>query len=161
MDALSQVPLTLATKKAGLGAGTTTTFSFTANPLEYAIKGKFYSKATQTNAATPTTDAVTGAAFVALTAGYGSVYVFGYDAAGNIKVMQGKVEALDSQGNFVYAPQFPLIPDSICPFGYLVAKGGATLSGSWTFGASNLSGVSGMTYAFQDVLTLPDRPQVS
>jgi hypothetical protein len=40
-------------------------------------------------------------------------------------------------------------------------KAGSTLSGTWTFGTNNLSGVTGMTYTFVSVSTLPDRPQVS
>lgn len=160
MDALKVVPLTLCANKAGLVAGTTTTYSITANPLQYAIRGKFYSKATVTNGATPTTDAITGAAFVGIPVNAGSIFVFGYDASGNLKVTQGQVAALDVAGNFLYSPQIPMVQDTVCPFGYLVVKVGST-GALWTFGTSNLSGATGVTYAFQDLLTLPDRPQIS
>jgi hypothetical protein len=159
-DTLTQVPLTLTTSYAGLAAGTTTTYT-TANAVNYAIGGIAYTKAAATNAATPTTDATTGAAFLPVTANQGSVFVFGYDAAGNLKVSQGQVQALDAQGNFNLSPQFPSIPDNVAPFGYLVLKAGATLSGSWTFGSSNLSSVTGATYSFKNLMTMPARPVVS
>lgn len=164
MDQLLQVPLSLCTSKAALAAGTTTTFSTTGATL-YSIKGKAYSTAAGTNAATPTTDLNTGAAFVGVPANYGSVFVFCYDgqstAANAIKVVQGSIEALDVSGAFKKAPIFPAIPDSVCPFAYLVVKVGSTGS-TWTFGSSNLAGPpTGVTLAFQDVMTLPARPQVS
>lgn len=160
MDTLQQTPLTVFLGKATLAAGTTTTYS-TTGTKDYLIEGKAYSKAAVTNGATPTTDANTALAFVGLTANQGSVFVFGYDASGTIKVAQGTVQALDSAGLFIVAPQFPVIPETICPFGYLVFKGGSTLSGTWTFGTSNLSSVTGATYTFVDIGTLPDRPQIS
>ena len=81
MDQLLQAPLTMTVVKAGLTAGTTTTYSTTANPVLYCIRGKAYTKATVTNGATPTTDANSGLAFKAQAIGTGSVYVFGYDSA--------------------------------------------------------------------------------
>jgi hypothetical protein len=161
MDNLSLGPLTQALNKAGFAAGTTTTYSITANPLIFSIKGKEYTKATVTNGATPTTDFNTGLAFLPLVANQGSVFVFAYDSAGNVRAMQGQIQALDVAGNFILAPQFPAIPDGVCPFGYLVVRGASNLVGTWTLGANNLSGVTGMTYAFVDLNTLPDRPQVS
>lgn len=160
MDQLSQVPLTMCTMKAALAAGTTTTYSTTGTTL-FCIKGKAYSKAAVTNGATPTTDFTTGVAFVPFQANEGTVVVFGYDKDGTVRCSQGSVEALDASGNFINAPQLPAIKDTVCPFGYLVLKGGSTLSGDFTFGTSNLSSVTGMTYTFVDVMTLPDRPQVA
>lgn len=166
MDALQMIPLTMCTMKATLAAGTTSTYSTTGTTL-FCIKGKAYSKAAVTNGATPTTDATTGSAFTAIPAGSGSVFVFGYDSGGNIKVSQGSVEVLDGSttsgatAKFVRAPQFPAIPDTICPFGYatvLVGSAGA----AWTFGTSNLTGPPASTgINFVDVMTLPDRPQVA
>ena len=160
MDALQQTPLSLCTVKAGLAAGTTTTYSTTGATV-YAIKGKAYSKAAATNAATPTTDHTTGTAFVPVAANQGSVFVFSYDASGSVRVSQGQVRSLDDAGNFIHSPQFPAIPDTDCPFGYLIVKAGATAVGNWVFGTNNLSGVTGLTYSFVDVMTLPDRPQVA
>lgn len=159
MDALSQIPLTMCTMKAAIAAGTTTTLSTTGTTL-YCIKGKAYSKAALTNQATPTTDAATGSAFVAVGANYGCVFVVGFDSSGNLKVSQGPLQALDVNGSFILAPQFGPVPDTVCPIGYIVIKVGSTGS-NWTFGSSNLSGATGLTYTFVDVMTLPDRPQVS
>ncbi len=160
MDALQQVPLTLTLGKVALAAGTTSTLSNTGTTV-YAIRGKAYSKAALSNTATPTTDAVTGLAFPTISANQGIVVAVGFDAAGNLKACQSPIQALDVSGNFIIAPQFPTIPDTMCPIGYIVLKGGATLSGTWQFGTNSLSGVTGMTYTFVDLITLPDRPQVS
>jgi len=160
MDTLQSTPLTLTLSYAGLSAGTTTTYT-TANAVNYAIAGVAYTKAAQTNAATPTADATTGAAFLPVSANQGSVYVFGYDASGNLKVSQGQVQALDVQGNFINSPQFPAIPDGVAVFGYLVFKGASNLASAWTFGSSNLSGVTGATYSFKSLATLPARPVVA
>lgn len=160
MEAISLNGTTFAVSKAGLAAGTTTT-STIANNTTYCIDGKAYTKNAASNAATPTTDATSGSAFTGITANYGTVVVYGLDSSGNIKCSQGGVQALDVAGNFVVSPQFPAIPSTMCPIGYLVLKGGSTLSGTFTFGSSNLSGVSGMTYTFVDCLALPSRPQVS
>jgi hypothetical protein len=161
MDFLSQNSLTGCLSKATLAAGTTTTIS-TTGTTTFVIKGKAYTKSAITNGATPTTDAATGSAFTGITANQGTVVVVGLDSSGAVKATQGSVQALDSAGNFVNAPQMPYVPDTICPIGYIVLRGGSTLSGTWTFGSSNLSSVTGMTYTFVDVaLGLPDRPQVS
>jgi hypothetical protein len=160
MDRLASVPLTLCLSKVTLAAGTTTTISNTGTTV-FAIKGKAYSKSAMTNAATPTTDALTGSAFTALSASQGTVVVIGLDKDSNVKACQGPIVALDAANAFVQAPSFPLIPDTMCPIGYIVLKAGSTLSGTFTFGSSNLSGVTGMTYTFVDVIGLPDRPQIS
>jgi hypothetical protein len=164
MDALQQVPLTLCTSKATLATGTSvTTYSTTGSTL-YCIKGKAYTTSAASTAATPTTDGTTGAAFVALAASQGCIYVWCYDgssttAATAIKVCQGAIVALDASGAFISAPQFPTIPDTLCPFGYSVMKLGSTGS-AWTFGTSNWN-ATGMTVTHQDVMTLPGRPQIA
>lgn len=155
--------------KATLAAGTTTTFSTTGATL-YCIKGKAYSTSAASNSATPTTDAVTGDAFDAVTASKGSVFVFCYDgssatAATAINVVQGTIEDLDDSADgadakFVKAPQFPSIPDTLTPFGYCITRVGASGS-TWTFGSSNLAGPpSNVKHDFVDVMVLPDRPQL-
>lgn len=149
---------TFATGKAGLAAGTTTT-STVANQTDFCIDGKAFRKATASNAATPTLDAVTGLAFPSITANQGTVVVYGLDASGAIKCSQGTIEPLDVQGAFTKQPNFPTTIGTVCPIGYLVLKGGAGLVGTFTFGTNNLSGVTGMTYTFTDVMVLPSRPQ--
>ena len=163
MQSLDFNGLTMCLSKATLAAGTTTTFS-TTNATGYAINGKIYSTAAAANAATPTLDGNTGKAFVAVAPNKGSVFVFAYDgqaaAANAIKVYQGTIEDLDSDANFVKPPQMPQTPDTVCPFAYMVLKAGSTAS-NWTFGVSNQSGATGITYLRQDVANLPTRPQVA
>lgn len=160
MDNLAVAPLTMCTTKAGLAAGTTTTLTTGATAL-YSIGGKAYSKGATSNQATPTTDFNTGAAFTPVAVNFGCAFVIGYDSGGTLRVVQGVQQALDASGAFVNAPQFPVVPDGMCPVGYLITKVGST-GAAWTFGASNLAGPpSGVTHTFVDCFTLPGRPQVS
>lgn len=145
-----------------LVAGTTSTVT-TSTTINYVIKGRTYIKTAITNGATPTTDIRKGTAFTGITANQGTVIVLGFDASGNIVAAQGSVEALDVQGNFINAPQLPAggLGDAYAPWGAIVAKGASNLSGTWTFGSSNLSSVTGMTWAFINLSTFPSRPFVS
>lgn len=167
MDNLQALPVTMTTTKAGLAAGTTTTYSTTATVI-YGIRSKAFSKTAVTNGATPVVDVTDGLAFTPLAfpasasvGGQGSVFVFAFNAAGTLGVAQGTVEQLDVTGAFVIAPQFPVIPDTYCPFGYLVVKLGPTAVANWLFGTNNLSAVTGVTYTFVDCFTIPDRPQIA
>lgn len=165
MQNLDNRGITGVSNVAGLAAGTTTTYT-TANAVQYAIDGKAYSKAAVTNGATPTTDVNTGAAFNALNASKGCVFVFGFNAAGEIKVAQGPIENLTNEADganasFEVYPEFPSLPDDFAAFGYCVTKVGASGS-AWTFGASNLAGPpSNVLHTFEDVWQLPARPQIS
>lgn len=179
----TNIPFTGCLSKVSLAAGTTTTLS-TTGTTTYGILGKAYTKTAITNGATPTTDYSTGLAFVPIpiplsspnlpgvpngAAGYGSVYTVGLDASGALKVIQGQIQALDGNGSFIVAPQFGgLGPDgsgstanNFCPIGYMIVKLGSTAVATWTFGTNNNSSVTGCTYIFQDVISLPGRPQVS
>lgn len=139
-----------------------TTLSST-NRADYAIRGKSYTKAALSNAATPTTDVVTGAAFLPVKTSKGSVFVIGLDSSGNVKACQGQIVDLDSANAFTVAPQFPPIPDTIAPIGYMIVVAGSTASANgWTFGSNNFTGVTGVTCTLVEVLgSLPDRPQTS
>jgi len=161
-DPLAFAPVTMALVKATVAAGTTTTLSSTGT-IVYAIRGKAYSASAWSNTATPTTDANSGSAFTGVVANKGSVYVIGINAAGAMKVAQGTIESLDATGAFIQAPQFPALPTDFCPLAYLVIKAGSTANATtgWIFGTSNNSSVTGITYTFVDIVSLPDRPQVS
>lgn len=171
MDNLQSPGGTFCTSKAAAAAGTTTTFSTTGATL-YCIKGKAYSTNAASNSATPTADAVTGTTFVPVTASKGCAFVLCYDgssttAATAIKVVQGPLADLDGAADGANAkfkfngPLFPTIPDTLCPFAYLITKVGASGS-TWTFGSSNLAGPpSNVLHTFQDVMTMPARPQVA
>lgn len=158
LNSLSAITCALA--KAGLTAGTTNTYTTTA-AVATVFKGKFGTAfGTKTNQATPTTDYRTGAAFTALAINEGCVFVWGCIADGTVKVVQGSIEDLDSNtGAFKVAPQFPSIPDLMCPFGYVVIQNDSTGS-AWTFGSSNWT-ATGITDTWVDVMVLPDRPQTS
>lgn len=147
----------LALGKAGLAAGTTSTYSI-GNQTDYAINGGAFRKAAASNAASPTTDGNTGKAFNALSANQTCIFLFAMDAAGNVTVAQGPlVSTLEMAGGSA-AAQFPLLGDGKTAFGYLLAQAGATLVGTWLFGTNNLSGVTGMTYTFRDVIAVPTQP---
>jgi len=150
---------TICIAKAGLTAGSTSTYT-TANATGGSVGGKFVTAlSAQTNTSTPTTD-YNGDAFTALAANEGCIFVFSLIAAGTIAVHQGPVEDLDAAGNFEIAPSFPSINlDTYMPFGYVVVKNGSTGS-AWTFGASNWT-ATGITDTYTDVTTLPTRPQES
>lgn len=162
MDSLFQTPLTMCVSKAVLAAGTTSTLSST-GAINFCIKGKAYTHAALSNTATPTTDAVTGAAFNAIPANYGAVIAIGFNAAGTLIAAQGPLQALDATGNFINAPQFAPIPDTMCAIGYEVIKAGSTASSApgFVFGTSNQASVTGITYTLVDLMTMPDRPQVA
>lgn len=160
-DNLTSIPATMSFFKATVAAGTTSTLSNTGT-INYCIRGKAYAKTAMTNATTPTTDIVTGAAFVPVTTNKGSIFVIGLNAAGTLLCAQGSLENLDSAGLFISAPQFPVLPDNFCPIAYEVIKAGSTAAAAgWIFGTGNQASVTGITYAIQDINTLPDRPQIA
>jgi hypothetical protein len=165
MDRLQQAPLTLNHINAGLVAGTTTTYTTTA-ASSCSIDGKFATAlAAQTNTASPTTDAVTGAAFVALTANQCTVLLWGINAAGAIKLAQGSIEATETgvtttAGAFIRAPQFPSVPDDFCPIGYQLVRtsptGSAFTAGTTAWAASGIT-----CSVIKNISTLPARPQTA
>lgn len=150
---------------AALVKGTTSTYTTTVTTAGV-INGKFVTTlGAQTNTASPATDAVTGAAFVALAPNKATVLVYGQTAAGAIQLAQGSVE--DTQvgvtttvGAFLRAPQFPSLPDDFMPLAYLLVRT-APSAASWVPGTGSwtASGVTASTA--QNVATLPDRPQVA
>ena len=160
MDNLTQIPLTLYLGVAGAAIGTTTTTTI-ANTNSYCIKGKAYSKTAASNGATPTLDSNTGLAFVAIPVNKASVHVLCLDSGGTIRAVQGTIVDYTDAGVFsVSAPQFPTIPDTLCPFAYELTKVISTGS-AWTMGVSNQATLTGVTHVFVDCVTLPERPQVS
>lgn len=147
--------------KAGLAAGTTTTLT-SANAMQCSIGNKSILKAAASNEATPTTDALTGAAFLPIAAGYGGVFTVCRDAAGALKVIQGQVVALDASGQFIHAPWFGPQKNDLAPYGYILVKC-ATGATTWTFGSSNLSGPpANVTITYVDCANgMPPRPQIA
>lgn len=149
---------------ANFSLGTTSTYTTTVTTAG-CIGGKCVTTlGAQTNTASPTTDAQTGAAFVALTPNKATVLVWGTNLAGAIKVCQGSIEDTEvgvttTVGAFRNPPQFPTLPDDFMPLAYVLirtAPSAATFTpctSTWT--------ASGITTAVQNVLQLPDRPQIT
>lgn len=127
--------------------------------ISYCINGKALTKTAITDGVTPTTDYNTGNA-ITLTAGYARTVVWALNASGAVKAMAGPIVTWDGT-NFGSTPEFPPIPNDVCPIAYQIIKGGSTVSGTWTFGSSNWN-ATGITAATPvNVLTLPNRPQAS
>lgn len=159
------VGITINAVSAAMVAGTTSTYTTTVTTAG-CINGKFMTTlGAQTNTATPTTDATTGAAFVAMTPNNCCALVFGQTLAGAIAMCQGpiiptNVGVTTTVGSFVRAPQFPDLPDNFCPLAYTIVRT-APSAAAWTPGTSSwtASGVSATT--FQNVMQLPNRPQIA
>lgn len=157
--------LTLNHINAGFVLGTTSTYTTTA-ATSVSINGKFGTAlSAQTNTASPTTDATTGAAFVALTANQATVLVWGVNAAGAIKLAQGSIVPTETgitttAGAFINAPQFPALPDDFCPIAYNLVRtsptGSAFTAGTTAWAASGIT-----CSTAKNISSLPDRPQVA
>lgn len=150
---------------AGFVAGATSTYTTTAT-TSCVINGMFTTQLTaQTATASPTTDANTGVAFVALAVNQCCVLLWGINAAGAIQLCQGPiistlVGVTTTVGGFLVDPQFPPVPDNFCPTAYTIVRTAPSAS-AWTPGTSNwtASGVSATT--FKNIFMLPSRPQSS
>jgi hypothetical protein len=150
---------------AGFVLGTTSTYTTTVT-TQHVINGVFGTTlAAQTNTASPTTDATTGAAFVPLTANQATVLVWGVNAAGAIKLSQGSIVPTETGvtttvGNFINAPQFPALPDDMCPIAYCLVRtsptGNAFTAGTTSWTASGISCTTA-----KNINTLPARPLIS
>lgn len=170
MDNQSAAPATICLIDVLLTAtGAATTVGSTGT-VHYGIRGKAYTAAALSSTATPTTDWATGVAFAALPINFGTVFMFGLDSGGTLRVIQGNVVPLDgivSSNKFIVAPQFGALGPSgsgttdndFCPIAYIVVKNGTTGSG-WTFGTSNWN-ATGITLGIQNIISMPDRPQIS
>ena len=163
METLQYRGLTLNHVSAALVAGTTSTYTTTVT-TSCSIRGKFaVALAAQTNTASPTTDATTGLAFVALTDNQATVLVWGINAAGAIKLSQGSIENTEvgvttTAGAFLNLPKFPALPDDFCPIGYQLCRTAPSAS-DFTPGTSSWTATGITCSTIQNIATLPDRPQ--
>lgn len=146
------------------GTGAETLYDTTVT-IQFAIGGKMgTAKTAVTDGATPTTDYNTGAAFLPIPVEDGCVFVWGLTSGGTVKLMQGSITDVrggvtTTAGSFDVYPQFPTIPDDVCPFAYTIVKS-APSSSAWTIGTSNWN-ATGMSVAHVNISQLPDRPQAS
>ena len=149
---------------AGFVLGTGSSYTTTATTSSV-IDGVFATGLTaQTNTASPTTDAATGAAFVALTDNQATVLVWGVTLAGAIALCQGSVEATEvgvttTAGAFIKAPQFPNLPNDFCPIAYGLARTAPSAS-TWTPGTSDWTATGVTCSTFKNISVLPSRPRI-
>lgn len=153
------------TLNAGLILGTTSSYSTTATTVG-SINGRFVTTiGAQTNAASPTLDALTGVAFAPLSPNKATVLVFGQTVAGVIQMAQGGIEDTEAGvtttvGAFRRAPQFPNLPDNFMALAYVLVRT-APAAATFTAGTSSWT-ASGITAsAVVNIATLPDRPVTS
>jgi len=166
MQAIDYRGITAAFSKCGLAVGTTSTIT-AATATTYAIQGVTYTKTLGSNQTHPTTDANTGAAFVAVQPGYGCALVYGFDTSGNLVCVQGNPQALvgstdgsNAACKFITAPNFGPIPDDFCPVGYVILKVGSAVTNPFTPGTTAWN-TSNVGTAAVSVTALPPRPQVA
>jgi len=165
MDNRNLRGITLCTVSPALVKGTTSTYTTTVTSAGL-IDGKFVTALTaKTNTATPTTDATTAAAFVALADNQATVIVMGQNAAGTIQASQGTVEdtatgVTTTAGAFIKAPQFPALPNDFIVFGYAIVRT-APSAAAWTFGTDNWTATGITATQFVQCGVLPARPQTS
>lgn len=170
MQALDFSPMSIVTTVGLLTATGAETVHDTTVTIVYFIKGKGATKTAITDGVTPTTDYNTGLGFPALVGGasvagdYGNgcAVVWGLTSGGTMRCVMGEHQPLDVAGRFIYAPQFPSIPDDMVPIAYQILKAGATASATAiVFGTANWN-ATGFTNAIVNVNgTLPERPQVA
>jgi hypothetical protein len=137
--------------------GAETVYDTTAT-IQFCINGKAATKAAVTDGATPVIDGVTGVAPPVLTANMARMAVWCLNASGAVSVVHGGNVAWDGSAA-APMPPFPYIPDDRTPFAYQFLKAGST-AGTITFGTSNWN-ATGFTNAIQNVLVLPEHPQIS
>lgn len=166
-DTLANIPLTINLVNAGAVAGTTNTFTTTA-ATSCAINGKFAtSLTTLTNSATtPTTDANTGIAFPAILPNTCAAVVFGVNAAGTLKAVQGGAIATETGvtttvGAFINAPQFPALPDDFAAIAYTIVRAAPSLTAGFVLGTTSWAASGASCTTFKNVCTLPSRPQIA
>ena len=148
----------------------------TTGTMVLSLNGVLFSKAAVTDGATPTLDANTGSAFVALigggsvanTPGQATKFLWMVNSVGTVKVAQALRSPgllagfpLDMNGNYTAQggkPNLPPVPEGYVPFAIMTVKAGATASASgWLLGTSNWN-ASGVTVSIEDIGSLPNRP---
>ena len=160
--------MTVNQSNAGLIAGTGTNYTTTVSTV-CVVRGKFATPLTpQTNTALPTLDANTGIAFQALPNtginSQGTVFVYGTNQAGVIKVVQGSIVPTElgvgaAAGNWLNEPSWPATPDDFCPFAYQLVRTSSTQP-TFQMGVTSMA-ATGLTVLTVNVHTLPDRPLIT
>lgn len=154
--------MTMATTSGLLtGTGAETVYDTTA-VINFAIDGKGYQKAAVTDGATPTTDGNTGSAFTAVGADKICCFVWGLNASGTVSLYQGDIDDVDGDTDVAKTlPNWPSIPNSICPFAYTIVQTTGAAS-DFTIGTSNWN-ATGVTATHTNLIggVLPSFAQAS
>ena len=162
-DFESSVTMNLANAAAVAGTGSSFTSTVTTAGV---INGKFVTTlGAQTNAASPTVDAVTGLAFNALQPNQACTLLFGQNAAGALKLAQGPIIATaigvtTTPGALINDPQFPGLPPDFMPLAYTIVRT-APSAAAWIPGTGAWAASGVVASTFQNVAQLPARPQAS
>ena len=162
---------------AAIAAGSTTTMTAGA-VIDYMINGKAHTAPAISAVQPNTVDSNTGVAMAGVPPGYGTVIVFGYNAAEStaMRMVQGEIVKLAANtsayhpGAFVDVPEWPAIPDDFCPVGYATVKVATdyTAGATYVFGTSNTTATGAQNSAatahanlFTSICTLPNRSQLT
>lgn len=164
MDNLNFRGVTMNMVSAAFVLGTTSTYTTTVT-TECVIDGVFATTlGAQTNTASPTTDAKTGAAFVAMADNQACALVWGITLAGAIALCQGKI--VDTQvgvtttaGAFREAPPWPDLPDDFCPIAYNLVRTAPSAS-AFTPGTSSWTATGITASVAKNISVLPKRPRI-
>jgi hypothetical protein len=183
-DQAAQAPITMALASFAWAEGTTSTLSTTGTNA-FLINSIFYSRTAITDSATPTTDLVTGNAFIPMPVpgtttglppgvpsaptggGYACAFTLGFTSALALRAIQGPIVPIDAAGNFIQGapslspslgPAGPNAGDNdFCPCGFIVVKSGSTAVATFTFGTTSWT-TTGYTTSLGNIATLPGRP---
>lgn len=147
-----------ATTSAGFAAGTTTTYTNT-NNINFGVNGFGYVKASGSNLTQPTTDLLTGVAFVTVPLSSGCTFLYMLNAAGTIFVAQSALSTIPSSVTdggaataiFEVAPRWPRVPEGYAPYAWLTVKVGSSGT-AWLLGTSNSASVSNVGYARGNII---------
>ncbi len=140
-----------------LGAtGTNATINLAGNPTQIVVGGRHGSVAQSATEAVPATDAVSGAAFLALGASQACVFAIMANVDGDVAVAQGPIEDLTADGDA--ACRLPPIPNDHALIGYTTVKTTSAVT-SWTIGSDNWD-ATGVTSVNVNVNTPPTRPVI-
>jgi len=167
--------LTFASLDCALAAGSTTTLTLGAAPY-YSIDGKAYTQGSTSAVQPSLIDLNTSVNMAGIPPGYGTVIVVGATATESttLRMVQGELNQLGPNasafhpGDFMTAPEFPILPDNFCPFGYVIVKVATdyTVGAKYVFGSNNTTatgaqGAAATAHAntFTSVMALPSRPQ--
>ena len=160
--------MTVNQSSAGLIAGTGANYTTTVSTA-CVVRGKFaVPLVPQTNTALPTIDTNTNLGFQVLTNSainsQGSVFVYGTNQAGVIKVVQGSIVPTELgagavSGNWLNEPSWPAIVDDFCPFAYQLVRTSPTQP-TFQMGVTSMA-AAGLTVLTVNVHTLPDRPLIT